>query len=194
MLSKYGFLQMCADAHGDSAIRTVLQVYENILKGNNDRRWRIEHCQIIAPGDFELFADYSIVPSIQTIQATSEMYWALDRLGIYRIRGAYAYRILLYKNGIILPMVSDFPIEDINPLYGFYAAVSRQDQKGYPPGGFQVENGLTREQILRAMTIWAAKANFEDDEKGSLEQGKFADFVVLDKNLMTVPYEQTFSR
>ena len=188
---KYGF-QMCADARGDSAIRTMLQIYGNTLKGKNDKRWRIEHCQVIAPGDFELFADYDIVPSIQTIQATSQVHWVINKLGIYRVRGSYAYRILLYKNGY-LAYGSNFPVEDINPMYGFYAAVSRQDQKGYPPGGFQVENGLTRQMILYAMTIWAAKANFEDDEKGSLESGKFADFVVLDKNIMTIPYEQTFS-
>jgi predicted amidohydrolase YtcJ len=188
---KYGF-QMCTHAIGDSANHLIVGVYASVLKGHNDKRWRIGGCQVIAPDDFQLFADYDIVPSVQTTRATDELFWAEDRIGIYRLQGAYAYRILLYKSGYIING-SGFPAEDINPLYGFYAAVSRQDQKGYPPGGFQPENGLTRQQALYAMTIWVAKANFEDNEKGSIEPGKFADFVVLDKDIMTIPIEQTLT-
>lgn len=168
---------------GDSANRLMLNTYGKILKGPNDLRWRIEHAQIIAPEDFQLFGKYNIIPSIQTTHATSDMYWAEDRLGPERIKGAYAYHQLLEENGWI-PNGSDFPVEDINPLYGFYAAVSRQDKSGYPPGGFQIENALTREEALKAMTIWAAKSGFEENRFGSLEVGKFADFVVLPEDLM----------
>jgi predicted amidohydrolase YtcJ len=187
----HGF-QMCTHAIGDSGNRMILQVYAAVLKGHNDRRWRVEHCQVIAPGDFHYFGDYNIIPSIQTTHATSDMYWAGDRLGPDRIKGAYAYKMLLEQNGW-LANGSDFPVENINPLFGFYAAIARMDQKGFPKGGFQPENSLTREQALRGMTIWAARAAFEENEKGSLEPGKYADFVILDADIMTEPIEQTFS-
>jgi hypothetical protein len=184
--------QVCTHAIGDSANRMVLNLYGKLLGGTNDKRWRIEHCQVIAPDDFELFHRYSIIPSVQATHATSDMYWAVDRLGVYRVKGAYAYRDLMKANGWIANG-SDFPVEDINPLFGFYAAVARMDQKGFPEKGFQAENALTREEALRAMTIWAARANFEENEKGSLEAGKFADFVVLEKDILQIPIEETFS-
>lgn len=171
---------------GDSANRLILDIYGRILGSKNDRRWRIEHAQVIHPDDFHKFGDYSVVPSIQSTHATSDMYWADERLGPQRIKGAYAYRQLLRENGW-LPNGSDFPVESINPVYGFYAAVARKDTEGYPAGGFQMENALTREQALKAMTVWAAKAAFEEHEKGSLETGKFADFIITDKDLMEVP-------
>lgn len=173
---------------GDSANHLMLKIYASLLKGKNDRRWRIEHAQVIAPDDFHLFGDFSVIPSVQTTHATSDMYWAGKRLGPERLKGAYAYKQLLEQNGW-LPNGSDFPVEDINPLLGFFAAVFRQDTSGYPPGGFQPENALTRKEALKAMTIWAAKADFEEDIKGSLEAGKQADFVVLNENLMEVPPE-----
>ncbi len=175
---------------GDGANRLILNIYGDILNRKNDKRWRIEHAQIIHPEDFKLFGKYSIIPSIQTTHATSDMYWADERLGD-RIQYAYAYQTLLKENGW-LPNGSDFPVEDINPLYGFYAAVVRKDQEGYPENGFQPEEALTREQALRAMTIWAAKAAFEEDEKGSLEVGKMADFVILEKDLMETGEEKLF--
>ncbi len=171
---------------GDSANRMILNIYGSFLKGKNDRRWRIEHAQVIDPADFALFGKYSIIPSVQTTHATSDMYWAGERLGKERLKSAYAYRRLLEQNGW-LPNGSDFPVESINPLYGFYAGVTRQDLKGYPPEGFQKNDALTREQALKAMTIWAAKAAFEEKEKGSLEPGKWADFVITDQDIMTVP-------
>lgn len=183
--------QVCTHAIGDSANRLMLNIYAGILKGKNDRRWRIEHSQVIHPDDFRLFSDYSIIPSVQPTHATSDMYWAAYRLGEERAKGAYAYKKLLAANGW-LPSGSDFPVENINPLYGFYAAVSRKDQKGFPEGGFQSENALSREEALRAMTIWAAKAAFEENEKGSLEPGKLADFVITDKDLMTAPENELF--
>ena len=175
--------QMCTHAIGDSGNRTMLRVYGKYLKGRNDLRWRIEHAQVINENDFKLFGEYNIVPSVQPTQATSDMYWAGDRLGPERVKGAYAYKQLLDQNGWI-PLGTDFPVEDISPFKTFYAAVIRKDAKGWPASGFQMENALTREEALRGMTIWAAKANFEENEKGSLEKGKFADFLILDNDLM----------
>lgn len=181
-IAAHGF-QMCTHAIGDSANHVMLKIYNKILKGKNDKRWRIEHAQIVNPNDFNLFGSASIVPSVQPTHATSDMYWAKQRLGATRIKSAYAYKQLLKQNGWI-PLGTDFPVENINPLLTFYAATVREDAKGYPKGGFQIENALTPEEALRGMTIWAAKANFEEQEKGSLEKGKFADFVILDQDIL----------
>ena len=175
--------QMCTHAIGDSGNRTMLRIYGKYLNGKNDLRWRIEHAQVINESDFKMFGDYNIIPSVQPTHATSDMYWARDRLGPLRVKGAYAYKQLLDQNGWI-PLGTDFPVEDISPFKTFYAAVVRKDAKGWPANGFQMENALTREQALRGMTIWAAKANFEENEKGSLQKGKLADFVILDSDLM----------
>ncbi|MCJ8211401.1 amidohydrolase [Mucilaginibacter sp. RS28] len=181
-LADKGF-QMCTHCIGDSANRLILNIYSKALKGKNDRRWRIEHAQIVSPQDMKLFADYNIIPSVQPTHATSDMYWAGQRLGEKRLKTAYAYKELLKQNGWI-PLGTDFPVENINPLYTFYAATERKDLKGYPEGGFQKENALSRMEALRGMTIWAARANFEEKEKGSIEVGKYADFVILDQDLM----------
>lgn len=170
-------------AIGDSANRIILNLYGKHLKGKNDRRWRIEHAQIIAPSDFAKFNTFSVIPSVQPSHATSDMYWAEDRIGAERIKGAYAYRDLLKEYGK-LALGSDFPVEHFNPLYGFHAAVARVDSKGYPEGGFHPENAITREEALRGMTIWAAFASFEEDSHGSIEKGKEADFVVLNEDIM----------
>jgi len=175
--------QMCTHAIGDSANRVMLNIYNKILKGKNDKRWRIEHAQVVNASDFNLFGKTSIVPSVQPTHATSDMYWAGQRLGTERLKGAYAYKQLLNQNGWI-PLGTDFPVENINPLLTFYAATVRADAKGFPKGGFQKENALTPEEALRGMTIWAAKPNFEELEKGSLEKGKLADFVILDHDIL----------
>ncbi|RYY86664.1 MAG: amidohydrolase, partial [Chitinophagaceae bacterium] len=177
--------QMCTHAIGDSGNRTVLNIYGKYLQGKNDRRWRIEHAQVVAPEDFPLFGRFSVIPSVQPTHATSDMYWAADRLGKERVKGAYAYQALLRQNGWI-PLGTDFPVEDISPFKTFYAAVARMDAAGYPAGGFQAGDALTREQALRGMTIWAARSNFEEAEKGSLEPGKWADFIILDRDLLKV--------
>lgn len=182
-------LQMCTHAIGDSANRTILQIYGDVLGTKNDRRWRIEHAQIVDQNDFGLFGKYSIIPSVQPTHATSDMYWAEDRLGKDRLHFAYAYQDLLKQNGW-LPLGTDFPVEEISPLKTFHSAVARKDSKNYPANGFQKENALTREQAIRGMTIWAAKAAFQENEIGSLEVGKSADFIILDQDLMTVPENQ----
>ncbi|TMI63033.1 MAG: amidohydrolase [Bacteroidetes bacterium] len=175
--------QMCTHAIGDSGNRTILNIYAKYLKGKNDLRWRIEHSQVVNKNDFNLFGANSIIPSVQPTHATSDMYWAGDRLGSERVKGAYAFKDLMKQNGWI-PLGTDFPVEDISTFKTFYAAVIRKDAKGWPENGYQIENALSREETLRGMTIWAAKSNFEEHEKGSLEKGKFADFIILDKDLM----------
>ena len=176
-------LQMCSHAIGDSGVRFILKVYGEVLKNNNDRRWRIEHAQVIDFSDFRYFSDYNIIPSVQPTHATSDMYWAEERLGKSRLGNAYAYQKLLNTNGW-LPLGTDFPVENISPVKTFYAAIVRKDSSGYPSTGFQTENSLSRKDALKGMTIWAAKAAFEEKEKGSLQRGKAADFVLLDTDIM----------
>lgn len=182
---EHGF-QMNTHCIGDSTNRTLLDIYAKVLKGKNDRRWRIEHAQIVNSDDVSKFRASSIIPSVQPTHATSDMYWAEDRLGPDRIKDAYIFKALLDQNGYIA-LGSDFPVESINPLFGFHAAVARQDAEGWPEEGFQLENKLTRAEALRGMTIWAAYANFEEDKKGSIEAGKLADFVITAADIMTAP-------
>lgn len=176
--------QMCTHAIGDSGNITILNTYAKYLKGKNDLRWRIEHAQVVDLKDLSLFSTYNIIPSVQPTHATSDMYWAGARLGKEREKGAYAYKQLLDQNGWI-PLGTDFPVEDISPIKTFYAAVFRKDAKGWPESGYQMQNALSREEAIRGMTIWAARSNFEEKEKGSLEKGKFADFIMVDTDLMT---------
>ncbi len=184
ILYEKGF-QMCTHAIGDATVRTFLNIYGEVLKGTNDRRWRIEHAQLVAPEDFPLFAKYTIVPSVQPTHATSDFSWIELKLGKKRMAYGYAYKKLLQQNGWIA-LGTDFPIEDINPITTFYASVARKNKDGLPKNGFQIENALTRKETIRGMTIWAALANFEEQEKGSLELGKNADFVVLNQDLMQI--------
>ena len=181
--------QMCTHAIGDSGNRTILNIYGKYLKEKNDLRWRIEHAQVVNVKDFNLFGMYSIVPSVQPTHATSDMYWAEQRLGKERVKGAYAFNDLLKQNGWI-PLGTDFPVEDIDPIKTFYAAVFRKDAKGWPAQGYQMENALNRQDAIRGMTIWAARSNFEETEKGSIEKGKLADFVLMDTDLMNASFEE----
>jgi len=196
-VSHEGF-QICTHCIGDSANKLIAYSYYNFLEEWNDirntskqlkesHRWRIEHAQVVDKNYSELFK--YIIPSIQPTHATSDMYWAKDRLGEERIKYAYAYKDLLKAAGMVA-LGTDFPVENINPMYTFYAAVARKDLKGFPKDGFQMENALTREETLKGMTIWAAYANFEEKEKGSIEKGKFADFVILDKDIMKINMDE----
>ncbi len=175
--------QMNTHAIGDSANHYILKIYNDVLKGKPDRRWRIEHAQVVSPEDFKYFKN--VLPSIQPTHATSDMYWAINRLGAARLKGAYAYKDLLNEYGKVA-LGTDFPVEKVNPMLTFYAAVARQDLNGYPPKGFQMKNALSRKETLKGMTIWAAYSNFEEHEKGSIEVGKFADFVILNQDIMTI--------
>ena len=175
--------QMNTHAIGDSANTWMLKTYKEVLENSKNRRWRIEHAQIISNEDFMKFEN--IIPSVQPTHATSDMYWAKARVGEKRMKGAYAYKKLLNIYGKIA-LGTDFPVEQVNPFLTFYAATIRKDLNDLPKNGFQIENSLSRDETLKGMTIWAAYSNFEEDEKGSIENGKFADFVILDQNIMEI--------
>ena len=187
-IDKAGY-QMNTHAIGDSAISFVLKTYKKTLANQNNRRWRVEHAQVITDNDFDYFKNENIIPSIQPTHATSDMYWAKDRVGEERVKGAYAFKTLLEKSGSVA-LGTDFPIEQVSPFLTFYAAVARKDLKGYPENGFQKENALSRKETLKGMTIWAAYANFEDQEKGSIEEGKYADFIILNQDIMEILEEK----
>lgn len=178
--------QVNTHAIGDLANRNALNAYADVLKGPNDKRFRIEHAQIVAAGDFAKFKQFSIIASMQPTHATSDMLWAQERVGPERIKGAYAWQTLMHL-GVHVPSGSDFPVEDPNPLLGFYAAVTRQKVDGTPPGGWYPQQKMSREEALRSWTIEGAYAAFEEQRKGSLETGKVADFVMLSGDLMSMP-------
>ena len=186
-LSSKGF-QLNTHAIGDKANEIVLDVYNYILKGIEDPRWRIEHAQVVDESDIQKF-NSKIIPSVQPTHATSDMNWAEDRLGDNRLKRAYAYKDLLDWSGKIA-LGTDFPVEKVNPLSTFYSAVARKDAEGNPSNGFLKQNALTRVEALKGMTIWAAYSNFEDSFKGSIEIGKLADFIILTNDIMEVPEEE----
>jgi predicted amidohydrolase YtcJ len=178
--------QMNTHCIGDSANKYILALAEKFLKGKTDHRWRIEHAQVVDVKDIPLFAATGVIPSVQPVHATSDMYWAKNRIGEARLKGAYAYGDLLRSFGWI-PAGSDFPVESINPMHGIYAAISRRDTLGRPPERFMAEQALSRKDALLAYTIWAAKACFWEKERGSLEKGKRADFLFIDRDIMSCP-------
>ncbi len=177
---------------GDSAVRSILNVYVAIIGDIQDHRWKIEHAQLVHPDDFRIFRDSRIVASVQPTHCTSDMGWLIQRLGPERSKYAYAWKTLLENCGR-LPLGTDFPVEDISPMKTFYAAITRQDAEGNPAGGFYFSEALSRKEALLGMTLWPAWSNFEDKLKGSLEPGKSADFVFLTKDIMTVPAEEILS-
>ena len=183
LLHEYGF-QACTHAIGDSANREILKQYSNILKGGNDLRWRIEHAQCVNPDDLHYFRDNNIIPSVQPTHATSDFFWALTRIGKQRLLNCYQYSTLFKENQLIA-LGTDFPVEGINPLHTFYAAVYRKNKTNKPIGGFQIDEALKPIDALKGITFWAALANFEEKNKGSLEKGKYADFVVLNNEITT---------
>jgi hypothetical protein len=186
---KAGF-QVNTHAIGDRGNRLVLDAYEAALKVNPtaDHRFRVEHAQILNFDDVPRFAALGVIPAMQSSHQTSDMYWAEARLGSGRLLGAYAWRSLL-NTGVVLPNGSDFPVEQVNPLISFHSAVSRQDARDWPPGGWYPAERMTRDEALKSMTIWAAYAGFQERVLGSLTPGKYADFVVLDQDIMRVPAE-----
>lgn len=180
---EHGF-QMNTHCIGDSANKLLLDVYAEVLGGSNDLRWRIEHAQVVSPPDRPLFAQYSIIPSVQPTHATSDGPWAGERLGPERIGHAYAYKDLLNTLGL-LALGTDFPVEGIDPLQTYRSAVLRQAADGWPEGGYHTENALTPLETLRGMTIWNALATFTEQDLGTIEVGKRADLTVVDRDLAT---------
>ncbi len=185
--------QVNTHAIGDRGNRVVLDAYEAAMQEVPDHagRHRIEHAQVVTLEDIPRFARLGVIASMQPTHATSDMYWAEDRLGPERIKGAYAWRRFL-DAGVRLAFGSDFPVESANPMLGIYAAVTRQDTTGWPPGGWYPDQRLTREEALRAFTLDAAYAAFQEHELGSLEPGKWADFLILDRDIMRVPEQDIF--
>jgi hypothetical protein len=180
--------QINTHAIGDRGNRVVLDAYAAALAAvpAADHRFRIEHAQVISHDDIPRFAKLGVIPAMQGVHQTSDMYWAPTRLGYARTLGAYAWRALM-NTGVVIPNGSDFPVEAVNPLLSFHSAVSRQDAADWPPGGWFPEQRFTRDEALKSMTIWPAYASFQEQFTGSLTPGKLADFVILDRDIMTVP-------
>ncbi|HEY1953510.1 MAG TPA: amidohydrolase [Gemmatimonadaceae bacterium] len=180
--------QINVHAIGDRGNRIVLDAFDSALRKypKADHRFRIEHAQILSPEDIPRFARLGVIPSMQATHQTSDMGWAESRVGAQRIRGAYAWRSLL-NTGVVIPNGTDFPVEEVNPLLTFHAAVTRQDPNNQPAGGWYPEQKMTRQEALQSMTIWAAYAGFQESMLGSLTPGKYADFVILDRDIMEVP-------
>ncbi|MCX6591135.1 MAG: amidohydrolase [Acidobacteria bacterium] len=181
--------QVATHAIGDKANRTALDAYGEALQGKKDRRFRIEHAQVVSLPDFKLYADFAVIASLQSTHATSDMRWAVDRLGPDRLLGAWAPRRFL-NAGVKIANGSDFPVEDPNPFWGLYSAITRQDHLGNPPGGFMPSEKLSRVETLKSWTFDGAYAAFEEDKKGSITPGKVADFLVLTKDVMTIPEKE----
>jgi hypothetical protein len=182
--------QVNTHAIGDRGNRVVLDAYEQALaaRPTANHRFRVEHAQVLHSDDLPRFAQLGVIPSMQASHQTSDMYWVGKRLGPTRTLGAYAWRSLL-ESGVVIPNGSDFPVEAVNPLISFHAAIARQDARDWPAGGWLPEQRMTREEALKSMTLWPAYAGFQEEELGSLSVGKRADFVILDRDIMRVPAE-----
>ncbi len=187
---KHGF-QVSTHAIGDRGNRNALDAYQAALDAvpTADARLRIEHAQIISPQDIPRFAQLGVIPSMQSSHQTSDMPWAERRLGPDRIRGGYAWRSLL-NTGVVIPNGTDFPVEQVNPIITFHSAVTRQDADNSPPGGWYPDQRMTREEALRSMTLWPAYAAFQENELGSISVGKYADFTILNRDIMTLAPER----
>jgi predicted amidohydrolase YtcJ len=179
--------QACTHAIGDAGNRAILDAYEKALKEHpaDDHRFRIEHAQIVSLSDIPRFKELGVIPSMQPTHATSDMYWAEDRVGPDRLKGAYAWRAFI-EQGCRIPCGSDFPVEGANPLWGIYAAVTRMDKEGWPDDGWYKKQRMTMQEAIEGFTINAAHAAFLENETGSIEVGKLADITILDKDLFDI--------
>lgn len=179
--------QVCTHAIGDGGIRTVLNIYEEALIDYpiNDHRFRIEHSQIVNLDDVERYSELGVIPAMQPQHAISDMPWVEDRIGKERMEGAYAWRSFI-DAGLIIPCGSDVPVEVPDPLLGIYNAITRQDESGFPDGGWLPEQKMTIEEAIKGYTIWAAQSAFQENILGSIENGKYADFTILDKDILTI--------
>jgi predicted amidohydrolase YtcJ len=186
--------QINVHAIGDRGNRIALDAFESALAKipTANHRFRIEHAQVINLDDIPRFARLGVIPSMQATHQTSDMRWAEARVGPERIRGAYAWRSLM-NTGVIIPNGTDFPVEEVNPLLTFHAAVTRQDPTGAPPEGWRPQEKMTRQEALQSMTIWAAYAGFQESVMGSITPGKYADFVILDRDIMQIPDSEILS-
>jgi predicted amidohydrolase YtcJ len=182
--------QLNVHAIGDRANRIVLDAFEAALKQvpTADHRFRVEHVQLLNYADVPRFAKLDVIPSMQTSHATSDMYWTPNRIGYARTLGSYVWRSLL-NTGVVIANGTDFPVEEVDPLRTFHSAVTRQDENNWPAGGWFPDQRMTREEALKSMTIWAAYAAFQERDLGSLTPGKYADFVILDRDIMRVAAE-----
>lgn len=177
--------QVNTHAIGDRGVRNVIDAYER-AGVTGKYRFRVEHLQVIAPDDVPRLVQRGIIASMQPTHATSDMYWAEQRLGPERVKGAYAWRTVLNAGGR-LALGSDFPVEEVNPFHGIYAAVTRQDQKNWPAGGWYPDQRLTLAEAIRGFTLDAAYAAFEEGSRGTIENGKLADFTIVEGDLFAMP-------
>jgi predicted amidohydrolase YtcJ len=182
--------QVNTHAIGDRAVRNVIDAYEQ-AGASADRRFRIEHLQIVAPEDFVRLSRHGIIASMQPTHATSDMPWAEQRIGSERIRGAYAWRTVL-DSGARLALGSDFPVEDVNPFFGIHSAVTRQNHNGAPDGGWYPSQRLTLAEVIRGFTSDAAFAAFEEQSRGTIEPGKLADFTIVEGDLYSMPHSDLY--
>ena len=186
--------QINTHAIGDRGNRVVLDAYEKafgkVPRANH--RFRVEHAQILHQDDIPRFAQLGVIPSMQASHQTSDMYWIGKRLGPTRLYGAYAWQTLL-NTGVVIPNGSDFPVEEVNPLISFHASIARQDARDWPTGGWYPAERMSREDALRSMTLWPAYAGFQEADMGSIAPGKYADFVMLDQDIMRVPAEMVLN-
>jgi predicted amidohydrolase YtcJ len=179
--------QVGIHAIGDHGNRIALDAFDRAQDGEKSAlRNRVEHAQIIALEDIPRFAELGVIASVQPTHATSDMNMAEDRIGPERIKGGYAWRRLL-DSGAVLASGSDFPVELANPWHGLYAAVTRQSRAGLPEGGWYADQALTRAEALHSFTLAAAYAAHQEDRLGSLEAGKWADFIIIDRDYFRVP-------
>ena len=181
-------MQLCVHAIGDAAVRTVLDGYAAVKVdgGLAGRRFRVEHAQVVAENDFVRFRDLGVLPSMQPTHLTSDMPWAPDRLGPDRVLRAYAWK-RFHSLGVKVPFGSDFPVESVDPRKGLYASATTCGEDGTPVGGFRPDQILSRDETIRGFTLDAAYGMFAEDELGTIEAGKIADFTVFDRDLLTCP-------